>query len=297
MDNEITLKSIKIPNGETIGYRESGAGDNILLLVHGNMTSSKHWDVLMEKLPSDYKVYAPDLRGMGISTYNKQINSIKDFTDDIKAFADELGLKNFIIAGWSTGGCVAMQLAASYPDYVKKLILVESGGIKGYPVFKKDDKGQIILTELVTTREELSKDPLQVLPILNAYAKKDEEFLKNVWRATIYTHNEPSPEKFHEYMEDMMSQRNLVDLDYALITFNISHEHNGVLQGTGEIDNIVAPTLVLQGERDIVVPTIMGQGIKDGIGDNADLVMLPCGHSPLIDCLDLLIENIINFTK
>jgi len=47
MANEITLKSIRIPNGETIGYRESGTGDKILLLVHGNMTSSKHWDVLM----------------------------------------------------------------------------------------------------------------------------------------------------------------------------------------------------------------------------------------------------------
>jgi hypothetical protein len=41
----------------------------------------------------------------------------------------------------------------------------------------------------------------------------------------------------------------------------------------------------------------MGKGIKDGIGENATLVTLPCGHSPLVDCLDRLTEEIINFTK
>lgn len=297
MSKEIKLKTLKIPNGETIGYRESGSGDKILILVHGNMTSSKHWDVLIENLPDNYKIYAPDLRGMGISSYNSPINSIKDFTEDVKAFADELGLNNFDIAGWSTGGCIAMQLAASYPECVNRLILIESGGIKGYPVFKKDKNGQPILSELIKTKEELSNDFVQVLPIINACAKKDIEFLKCVWRATIYTHNEPSPQKFHEYMEDMVTQRNLIDLDYSLITFNISHEHNGVVEGNGDIDKITAPTLVIQGDRDIVVPSYTGSEIQQSIGSNAKLVMLPCGHSPLIDCLDLLTKEIVNFTK
>lgn len=297
MKKEILLKKIKISNGETIGYREAGFGDKILILVHGNMTSSKHWDVLIENLPDNYKIYAPDLRGMGISSYNNPINSIKDFSDDIKAFVDELGLKGFNIAGWSTGGCVAMQLAADYPEYVHKLILVESGGIKGYPVFKKDEKGQPILTELTTTKEELANDKFLIHPIINAYERRDIEFLKNVWRATIYTVNEPSPEKFNEYMEDMMTQRNLIDLDYSLIHFNISHQHNGVEMGNGDVDKITCPTLVLQGERDTVVPPVWAKEIKDNIGDNATLVMLPSGHSPLIDCLDRLTEEIVDFTK
>ncbi|QGU95648.1 alpha/beta fold hydrolase [Clostridium bovifaecis] len=297
MLKEILLNTVKIQNGETIAYRESGSGDKILILIHGNMTSSKHWDLLIESLPENYKIYAPDLRGMGMSSYNNEINSIKDFSEDVKAFLHALGLKEVYIAGWSTGGCVAMQLAADYPESIKKLILVESGGIKGYPVFKKDENGKPIFTQLISTKEELSKDFVQVLPILNAYARRDKEFLKTIWKTTIYTHNEPSSEKFDEYMEDMMTQRNLVDLDYALITFNISHEHNGVVPGNGDVDKIICPTLILQGERDMVVPPVMGQDIKDGIGDNATLTMLPCGHSPLIDCLDRLTEEIVHFTK
>ena len=36
-----------------IAYRESAGGDKALILIHGNMTSSKHWDVLMDKLDAN----------------------------------------------------------------------------------------------------------------------------------------------------------------------------------------------------------------------------------------------------
>ena len=39
--------------------------------------------------------------------------------------------------GWSMGGGVAMQFTANHPNFVEKLILVESVGMKGYPIFKK----------------------------------------------------------------------------------------------------------------------------------------------------------------
>ncbi|GAA3325912.1 hypothetical protein GCM10020331_059700 [Ectobacillus funiculus] len=74
------------------------------------MTSSKHWDLLIEELDSKYKLYAVDMRGFGISSYHTPIERIKDFSDDIKLFVDEMGLKKiFGIIGWSTGGAVAME--------------------------------------------------------------------------------------------------------------------------------------------------------------------------------------------
>jgi hypothetical protein len=57
-EKPIQLKSISIANGETIGYRELSGGDKIILLIHGNMTSSKHWDIFMDKFPKGYKIYA-----------------------------------------------------------------------------------------------------------------------------------------------------------------------------------------------------------------------------------------------
>ena len=100
------------------------------------MTSSQHWDLVIEKLQDQYHIYALDLRGFGQSTYNQSIDSLQDFADDVKLFIDELKLEKFSLMGWSMGGGVAMQFTANQ-TFVEKLILVESVGMKGCPIFKK----------------------------------------------------------------------------------------------------------------------------------------------------------------
>lgn len=296
MSQNIVINKVTLSNGETIGYREIGDGNKILVLVHGNMTSSKHFEILMEELKEEYKLYAIDLRGFGVSSYNSRINSLKDFSEDLKEWVDIIGLKKFSLAGWSTGGGIIMQFAADHQEYVEKLVLIESVGIKGYPMFVKDENGQPILTQQIKTREEIEVDPIQVVPVLDAYANKNKEYMKMLWNMVIYTHNKPSEELYDEYVEDMFTQRNLVDVDYALVTFNISEEHNGVVEGNGLVNKIHVPTLVLQGDRDYVVPRYMGEGIAEGIGENAKLVIIEsCGHSPLIDAMAVLVSEIRQF--
>lgn len=293
---EINLKSVKLGNGEKLGYRKRNGGEKLLVLLHGNMTSSKHWDILMESLPEEFTIYAPDLRGFGISSYNQEINSLHDFSEDFKLFCDGLNLKKFNLMGWSTGGGVAMDFAADHPEYVEKLILMESVGTKGYPIFKKDENGQAIPGKLLSTKEEIANDPVQVLPVLNAYENNDKATMKMIWNNTIYTDNQPDPEKYDEYLEDMFTQRNLVDVDYALAHFNISNEHNGLEKGNGKAEKIQVPTLILYGDNDKVVPEQMAKDIKNDIGENAQLKYLKnCGHSPLIDDLDQLLNEILDF--
>ncbi len=295
MGKEITVNNVKLSNGETLGYRECGEGDKILLLIHGNMTSSKHWDVLMERLMERYKIYAVDLRGFGLSSYNEEINSLKDFSEDVKLFVDALGISKCSVAGWSTGGGVAMQLAADYPKQIEKLILIESVDVKGYPMFKKGENGEPIVGEFLNTKEAIAMDPIQVAPVLAALKNKDKEFYRTLWNMVIYTHIQPVAEKYEEYLEDMLTQRNLVDVDYALVTFNITRDFNGVADGNGAVENIVAPTLVIQGDRDYVVPRIMGESIAKHINGATFKIFENCGHSPLVDCLDKLTEAIIDF--
>lgn len=297
MSKNLTPKSIKIKNGETIGYRESGYGDKIIVLVHGNMTSSKHWDLLMEAMPDDYKIYAVDLRGFGISSYNNPIDSIKDFSEDLKLFVDELGIKGFYLGGWSTGGGVSMQFAADYSDYVKKLILIESVSVKGYPTYPLDAKRKPLSDKPFQSKEELTKDPISMIPLVEAYKKRDKKFLRNLWDAVIYTDKKPSDLKYDEYLEDMLTQVNILDVHWALIKFNISHEHNGVTEGTGEVDKIKNPTLIIQGERDYVVVPSRGKEIKAAMGDNATYLSLEAGHSPFIDCLETLVDKIVSFIE
>lgn len=285
-----------LKNGETIAYRKQGHGDQVLLLIHGNMTSSQHYDILLEKLPEDLTVYAVDMRGFGGSSYHTPINALKDFSEDIVELMEILKVPSYAVAGWSTGGGVAMQMAADYPDKVQKMILIESVGIMGYPMFRKDENGQPILGDFITTKEEIAKDPAQVLPIQNAYDQKDKATLKAIWNMLIYTTKQPDEKQYDIYLDDMLTQRNLVDVDYALVHFNISDAHNGVEAGTSEVHKIKCPTLIFQGKNDLVVPKAMGEQIHEHI-KGSRYIEHEGGHSPLIDDLPMLVSEIVSFLK
>lgn len=295
MEKSIELKSMKLLNGETLGFRELGDGDKTILYIHGNMTSSKHWDVLLEKMPlEDYKVYAIDMRGFGASSYQQPIESIKDLADDIKYFVDDLKLQNLTIVGWSLGGAVAMRFTIDYQQYVEKLVLLQSSSIQGFPLEKRTlfgkGKGQY-----VKTKKEMEKE---CQPLVKAFEKNRKWFFKLLANKSMYNIKKPEKKKYEEYLEDMCTQRNIVDVNYALINFNISNKHNHVVEGTGEIEKITVPTLIIHGDQDKVVPLEKAKETKEAIGDHAKLMVLEnCGHSPLVSHLDELSSIIIDFVN
>ena len=292
------LKSVNLPNGETLFYRERTGGNKLILLIHGNMTSSKHWDVLMEALDKEYTIIAPDLRGFGQSTYHKRVQHIRDFSDDIKSFIEILNLQDFSMVGWSTGGAIALQFCIDYPGYCNKLILLASASTRGYPFYQMNDDGSVNFSHRFTTIEEIENDKGRTIPMQNLYNTNDRDGLRGVWNAAIYTHNEPEEKRYEEYIDDMMTQRNLADIYHVLNTFNMSHVDNAAAKGTGEIDNINIPVLILYGERDYVVPFEMTNEIIKDLGVRAQAIKLVnCGHSPLIDDLDQLTNKIEMFIK
>ncbi len=296
MIRDYPLKTIALPGGETLAYREAGAGEKTLLLIHGNMSSSLHYDLLIEQLERQYKLYAVDLRGFGSSTYNQGVESLRDFARDVAEFVQAKGIGKFYVAGWSTGGGVALELAADLPDQVEGVILIESVGVMGYPMFKKDAAGQLILDQRLRTREEIAADPVQVLPILRAYATGNREMLRAIWNAAIYTQKQPEAERYERYLDVIMQQRNLVDVDYALVTFNMTDEHNGVVSGSQRLDLVKGPVLVIHGDKDMVVPLAFSQQTAQKLGDRATLAIIPgVGHSPLTDNLPELVRLITEF--
>ncbi|MEH7108760.1 intracellular short-chain-length polyhydroxyalkanoate depolymerase [Bacillus sp. JJ1764] len=292
--SKVIMKEVLLPNGETLAYQEREGGDIKVLLVHGNMTSSKHWDLVIENMDDKFKVYAVDLRGFGRSSYQQPIMSIKDFSDDLKLFADQIGLSNFAIAGWSTGGAVGMQFVADYPGNCNKLILLASASTRGYPLDGK-------LTEMevprrLTMHEEIKQDLMRTIPIQTAYDTNDVAMLKLIWNSVIYTHNQPEPDRYEEYVQDMRTQRNLAEVYHALNTFNISHKSNGLVEGNGRVDDIHVPVLVLYGERDMVVVREMTNELIGDLGKKAKVVELKnCGHSALVDDLPQLLNAMEQF--
>jgi pimeloyl-ACP methyl ester carboxylesterase len=289
-----SVDRVAIPNGETIAYRHRQGGDVPLVLLHGNLSSSLFWDLVVEALDERFEVYAPDLRGFGESSYEHPFDSLAPLAEDVEQFAAAVGLESFHLWGWSAGGGVAMQVAADVPDRVRKLVLLSPPSTQGLPVYRKDANLQPT-DEILTTRAELAEDPVSVAPVLAAIEANDAAAMTEVWRGAIFVNAEPDAERFDRYMAESLKERCLLDIDYALVHFNISHEHNGVEPGTGDVDAIEAPTLVLRGEDDLVVTQELVDRVVDDI-DGASFVPLDgCGHAPAVDDREQLLDAVEPF--
>ena len=298
MIHEYEIKYINLSNGERLAYREIGKGKNILLLIHGNMSSGLHFLPIIERMPEDFKAYVVDLRGFGESSYNNSFDSLKDLSEDVFEFVSLLGLKGFTMAGWSTGGGICLQFEADHPGIASKIVLIESVGYAGYPLRKKDAAGQMIEGSIYESKKEMALDAVQVAPALAAMENKDFAFMNWLWDVAIYTNKKPEPEYNNLYINETLKQKNLVDIDWSLANFNMSHRHNGYAEGSGLIDKVQIPVLSFWSDKDIIVSGDEVKATVEAIGDNAELAILEnSGHSPLVDCPDLLSQKIVEFVR
>ncbi|MEF8785492.1 MAG: alpha/beta hydrolase [Haloarculaceae archaeon] len=285
--------TVDLPNGERIAYRERDGGEIPLVLLHGNMSSSIHWDIVFERMDDRFALYAMDIRGFGDSSYENPANSIADFAADVPLFADAVGLDDFHLWGWSAGSAIAMQVAAD-TERVRRLVLMAPPSTQGLPVFEKDENLQPTETVL-TTREALAEDPVSVAPALAALEAGDAETMKEIWSQAIFVNGTPEADRFDRYIEETLKQRCLLDMDYALVHFNISTEDNGIEPGTGKVTDIDAPTLVLRGEDDLVVSREMSERVTREIDDARYVELEGCGHAPVVDDPERLLSDVEAF--
>ncbi|RDW18957.1 alpha/beta fold hydrolase [Oceanobacillus chungangensis] len=285
----VELKKILLNNEEELAYREREGGKDVVILVHGNMTSSVHWDVVIENLSREYKVYAVDLRGFGESSYKQPILAIKDFADDLKLFVEALQLQDFALVGWSLGGTVCQQFCADYPGNCNRLFLLASGSSRGYGFYPLGEDGLPDIAKRYETLEAVKEDDKPKI-VQTAYDTLNYDFLRQMWDMVIYVDNKPSPEKYQTYLEEMTKQRNLAECYQALNIFNLSAVHNGLVDGEDRIKDIQIPVLIAWGENDMVVTRQMTDELIADFGDRANYQELKgCGHSPQTDNLDQLL--------
>ncbi len=97
-----------------------------VLLVHGNVSSSLFWQPLMLSLPDRFRPVAMDLRGFG-DTDPAPVDAtrgVRDFSDDVAAVVDALGLGAVHVVGWSMGGGVVLQYLLDAPSRLASVTLV-----------------------------------------------------------------------------------------------------------------------------------------------------------------------------
>ena len=100
-----------------------------LLLQHGWGRSSRFWYRWVPYLSRFYKVVRPDLRGLGLSSRNFDLEremQPADYLDDLNALLDHLGAGSAHYCGESFGGVLGMAYAGEYPKRVRTLSIVSS---------------------------------------------------------------------------------------------------------------------------------------------------------------------------
>lgn len=105
-----------------------------VLFVHGNLSAATWWEETMQRLPAGYRAIALDLRTYGEADDSKvdATRGMRDFSDDIDALMEALGIGAAHMVGHSLGGAVLWQLLADHPTRVLSLTQVCPGAPQGF---------------------------------------------------------------------------------------------------------------------------------------------------------------------
>jgi len=284
MENSADLKYVTLANNETYAYREAGTSHQVLIFIHASMASSLYFKTIFPYFEKEYRIIAPDSRLYGNSTCYNPPNSLDDLAEDIKLFVEKLEIRQFTLLGWCSGGGIAIKFAAKYPKFVTKLILLHPLGVHGMPKYLVDEKGDF--TKIRAKKfEEISTLPSVKRADL-AVKEKDRRFIEGiVLKCCFGGRFQPDKELLYALVTESLHLKSFFVAAHMLNMFNISSENNGVSEGTGEVQKIQCPTLVICGKKDMIVPPEEGVKIAKLIGEKAQIkIFEDCGHCVIFDC-------------
>jgi len=124
-------RRFRLSNGEIAAELSGNPGGHLVIGVPGLSANLRSFDVIYDALDSQrFRKLAYDPRGRGMSektapgTYGWPAHA-----RDIVEMADQLGAQQFDLIGWSMGTWIAMKVCELYPGRVRRLVLVDGGGI------------------------------------------------------------------------------------------------------------------------------------------------------------------------
>jgi len=112
-------------DGVRLAYDDRGAGEPAFVFVHGWTCDRSFFAPQAEHFAKRHRVVSLDLRGHGESDKPEGPYPIAAFADDISYLIDRLGLGKAVAVGHSMGGNTVLQLAASHPDRVAAIVMVD----------------------------------------------------------------------------------------------------------------------------------------------------------------------------
>ncbi|HEY8705560.1 MAG TPA: alpha/beta fold hydrolase [Gaiellaceae bacterium] len=124
-----------ISGGVRIAYEVLGEGEP-LLFVHGLGYDRRGWGPLPALLADEFEVVLFDNRGVGESDVPDGPYAVSQMAADAVAVLDAAGIDRAHVFGVSLGGYIAQEIALTYPDRVRKLVLASTapGGTRSHPM-------------------------------------------------------------------------------------------------------------------------------------------------------------------
>jgi len=246
-----------------VAYDRAGDGPP-LLLMHGAEASRQMFAALLPHLAKHFSVIAYDQRDCGETEGPERASTLADLAHDAQQLIEALGLRRAHVFGSSFGGRVAQALALLHPHSVDRLVLGSTWPLPHpYEALCPDARrlGEL-RRELPTSAEELAT---WFFP--PAFLEQRPELRR------VFANARP---------ESARSARRVATVQTLL---------------DRSVVDIAAPTLVLAGELDRVVPPGVTLAMAAQIR-GAESVLLPAiGHVTAMQAPELLAQHIAGFLK
>jgi len=164
------IKTAPFKKGK-ITFSDTGKG-RVVILLHGFLGSHKIWQNTIHNLSKSYRVIAIDLPGHGDSDCFGYVHTMELLAKSVKAVADFLRLKKYVIIGHSMGGYAGLAFAELFPDNLKGLCLYHSTAYADNDAKKKDRTRSI---KVVKANHKIYTTEV----IKNLFATKNSKYLKD----------------------------------------------------------------------------------------------------------------------
>jgi pimeloyl-ACP methyl ester carboxylesterase len=261
-----------VANGVRYAYRRFGTDTRtpLLFLQHfrGGMD---HWDpAVTDGLAANRPVVLFDNTGVAGSS-GQTPDTVEAQADDAAAFVHALGLTHVDVLGFSIGGYVAQALTLRHSELVRRLVLVGTKPRAG------DDRDRHPDVNNVATRNEvLTLEDFRFLffePSQNSQAA-GERF----WERRHQRRIDVDPPTSKQTMQAQTA---------AIVDWKQEHG-----EPFAELRTITQPTLVVNGRRDVMVPTINSYHLAQHI-PGAQLIVYPdSGHASLFQYPELFVSHV-----
>lgn len=251
-------KSVDV-EGVQYFYREVGENNpDTILMIHGFLGSSYDFIDVMNQLKDRYHVIAVDMIGFGLS--EKPINfhyAKQNQAEGLVKFLDTLEIEEVTIMAHSMGGEVSIHLAHDFPDYVKEMILIGSGG------YVEENPNPLM--------------PANLPMVVYDYVVRNY-YIQRTFFLSAYAQDEIDTGRITYHDFDEMYYVNKTIPGNILQAFTRDNDSGST---NAKLALVRQPTLLIWGEFDSFIPLATGIKLQLAMADVAQLVVMEdAGHLP-----------------